>query len=313
MTEFIKSLLAISVLLFPIASMLRVGLSFTIRQIIGPLRYPDRVFRAFVANFILVPLLAVGISRLLALDPPLAAGMALVGTAAGAPFLLKLAQVANADVGLSATLLVLLMPLTIISMPLVVPLVVADVSVSAIRIAVPLILTLLLPLIIGLAVDSLLPRLAARLRPITGKTASVALLILVASTLALNGPLFGDLLGTGAITAAILLTAGGFGMGYLISSPGFSRRAVMGLGAGQRNIAAALIVASQDFDDPKTLVMVVSFSVVDLIVLFAIALILRRRSPPPSPSTREGRATPPPEPGAGESERSAPGDDSGQR
>ena len=68
-------------------------------------------------------------------------------------------------------------------------------------------------------------------------------------------------------------------MGCLISSPGFSRRAVMGLGAGQRNIAAALVVASQDFDNPKTLVMVVLFSVVDLMVLFPIALILRRRAP----------------------------------
>lgn len=279
MTEIIKALLAVSVLLFPIASMLGVGLSFTFRQIVQPLRYPDRVFRALVANFILVPLLALGISRLLALDPPLASGMALVGMAAGAPFLLKLTRAANADVSLSATLLLLLMPLTVIYMPLVVPLAVADASVSAAGIATPLILTLLLPLIIGHAVDSTLPRLAARLRLIAGRTSSVALFMLIASTLALNGPLFRDLVGTGAIIAAVLLTAGGFGMGYLISSPGFNRRAVMGLGAGQRNIAAALVAASQGFDNPKTLVMVVLFSVIDLMVLFPIALILRRRAP----------------------------------
>lgn len=280
MAELMKTIPTFSVLLFPIASMFSVGLSFTFRQIVRPLRYPDRVFRALVANFILVPLLALGISRLLALDPSLAAGMALVGTAAGAPFLLKLTGVANADVSLSATLLLLLMPLTVIYMPLVVPLVLVDVSVSVIRIAVPLILTMLLPLIIGHVVDSFLPRLATRLRPIAGILSSIALLTLIASTLAINGPLFRDLLGTGAITAAVLLTAGGFGMGYLISSPGFSRRAVMGLGAGQRNIAAALVIASQDFENPNTLVMVVLFSVIDLIVLFPIALILRRQSPP---------------------------------
>lgn len=297
MTELIKSLLAISVLLFPITSMLAVGLSFTFRHIVRPLRYPDRVFRALVANFILVPLLALGISRLLALDPSLAAGIALVGAAAGAPFLLKLTQVANADVSLGASLLVLLMPLTVIYMPLTVPLVVADASVNAIGIAVPLILTLLVPLIIGHTVDSFMPRLAARLLPIARTTSSISLLILIASTMALNGPLFRDLLGTGAVTAAILLTAGAFGMGYLISSPGFNRRAVMGLGAGQRNIAAALIVASQDFGDPKTLVMVVLFSVVDLAVLFPIALILRRRSPaPPKPPSEEGHAAPRREP-----------------
>jgi BASS family bile acid:Na+ symporter len=294
MTEIIKPLQAISVLLFPVASMLAVGLSFTFRQLAGPLRYPDRVFRALVANFILVPLLALGISRLLALDPSLAAGMVLVGMAAGAPFLLKLTQAANADVGLSASLLVLLMPLTVIYMPFVVPLVVADASVRALGIAVPLILTLLLPMVIGHTMDSFLPRLAARLRPIAGTTSSIALVVLIASTLVLNAPLFRDLLGTGAIAATVLLTAGGFGVGYLISSPGFNRRVVMGLGAGQRNIAAALVVASQDFDDPRTLVMVVLFSVVDLMVLFPIALILRRRSPTrPPPPTHGGHAAPP--------------------
>ena len=84
-------------------------------------------------------------------------------------------------------------------------------------------------------------------------------------------------------------------MGYLLSGPGFDQRAVMGFGAGQRNLAAALVVASQDFDDPKTLVMVVLFSIVGLLVLFAIALILRRRRPPlahgsPAAPSHEPRA-----------------------
>lgn len=289
MTELFKSLLHISVVVFPIASMLAVGLSYTLREIAGPLRHPDRVFRALVANFVLVPLLALGTARLLALEPGLAAGLMLVACAAGAPFLVKLSTVAKTDVGLSATLLVLLLPVTVLYMPLVVPLVVADASVNAARIAVPLIVTLLLPLVVGLIVDSILPRVAARLRPVATKTSSIALVVLIASTVLIHGRVFRDLLGTGAILAAILLTAGGFGMGYLLSSPGFDRRAVLGLGAGQRNIAAAMIVASQDFDDPKTLVMVVLFSVVDLLVLFPIAWLLGRRSPARlPPPTHEG-------------------------
>src|SRR5689334_10602152 len=124
MTQLFTSLLAIAVVVFPIASMLGVGLSYTLPQLAGPLRYPDRVFRALVANFVLVPLLALGLSRLLGLDPSLAAGLMLVGTAAGAPFVLKLTQAANADVRLSAALLVLLVPLTVVYMPVAVPLLV---------------------------------------------------------------------------------------------------------------------------------------------------------------------------------------------
>ncbi len=289
--DFIKSISDISVLLFPVASMFAVGLSFTFSQLIRPFRYPDRVFRAIVANFILVPLLALGISRLFSLDPPLAAGVLLVGTAAGAPFLLKLTQVANADVSLGASLLVLLMPLTVLFMPLVIPLIIADVSVNAIGIAIPLILTMLLPLIIGHTMDSLFPKLAVRILPIVNRISSIALLTLVVSTVLLNGSLFLEL-GTVAIAAAVLLTAGGFAMGYLISSQGFNRRTVMGLGAGQRNIAAALVVASQDFKDPKTLFMVVLFSVIDLLVLFPIALLLRRSSESSSPPKFKGRVAP---------------------
>ena len=44
---------------------------------------------------VIVPLLALGISRLLSLAPALAAGVMLVGTAAGAPFLIKLTQLSN--------------------------------------------------------------------------------------------------------------------------------------------------------------------------------------------------------------------------
>ncbi len=279
MKDLFEPLLAISVLVFPIASMLGVGLSYTVQEISGPLRRPDRIFRAIVANFVLVPLLALGISRLLDLEPSFAAGMALIGTAAGAPFLIKLTEVAKADAGLAATLLILLTPITVAYMPLVVPLVVEDASVSAIGIAWPLVLTLVAPLIVGLGVRSLRPAFASRAAGVASKISSVALVVLVISTIVTNAPLLRDLLGTGVIPAALLLTAGAFGMGFLLSSSGFNRRAVMGLGAGQRNVAAALIVASQDFDDPRTLVMVVVFSVVDLMVLFPIAGLLRRHSP----------------------------------
>src|SRR5690606_41940667 len=49
--------LQISTLVFPITSMLAVGLSYTVREVARPLRHPHRVFRALVANFVLVPLL----------------------------------------------------------------------------------------------------------------------------------------------------------------------------------------------------------------------------------------------------------------
>ena len=63
------------------------------------------IVRALIANFLLVPLLALGVSRLLSLDRPLEVGLLLLSSGAGAPFLIKLTQAAGGDVALSASLL----------------------------------------------------------------------------------------------------------------------------------------------------------------------------------------------------------------
>lgn len=81
---------SIATFVFSVSSMLSVGLAYRIGQIFGPLRDARAVFRAVVANFVLVPLLAVGIERAIPLDPPAALGLFLLAGAAGAPFLIKL-------------------------------------------------------------------------------------------------------------------------------------------------------------------------------------------------------------------------------
>lgn len=52
---------------------------------------------------------------------------------------------------------------------------------------------------------------------------------------------------------------------------------MLGLAAGQRHIAAATVVATEAFEDPDILVIVVTASLVDFAVLFPVAWILRPR------------------------------------
>lgn len=94
--------------------MLSVGLAYRLRLIVGPLREARAVFRELVANFVLVPLLAVGIERMIPMDPPPALGLFLLAGSAGAPFLIKLASAARSDQALSAALLLLLVPVTVV-------------------------------------------------------------------------------------------------------------------------------------------------------------------------------------------------------
>ena len=59
--------------------------------------------------------------------------------------------------------------------------------------------------------------------------------------------------------------------------PGAATRRVLALGTGQRNIAAALVVASESFSDPKVVVMVIVVTIVGLLTLVPICHVLAYR------------------------------------
>ena len=260
--------------MFAVTSMLSVGLGYSARQILDPLRNRRGVLRAVVTNFVIVPLLAFTVVQALSLERAPATGLILIGSAAGAPFVVKLTKIARGDMAFSATLLVLLLIVTIFYMPLFVPLVVPDVTVNAFDIGISLTLTMLLPLAIGHLIEAYAPSLAHRLVPLMGKLSSFSLVTLIAATFILYLPAIMSI-GTRAILGAALLTGGAFISGYFLINRSSHRRSVMGLGTAQRNIAAATVVA-QTFTDSGVLVMVVVTSLVDLAILFPIAWVLRR-------------------------------------
>jgi predicted Na+-dependent transporter len=96
------------VLVFVISSMLSLGLSLTTKQIIDPLRNVRLVALALVANFILVPVFAYALTLILPLNESITIGLILLSTAAGAPFLPKLVEVAKGNITFSVGLMVLL-------------------------------------------------------------------------------------------------------------------------------------------------------------------------------------------------------------
>src|SRR5947207_3409022 len=120
--ELLSKAVPITMLAFVVSSMLAVGLSLTFQQIVAPLRNGKLVFLALLANFVLMPLGALAIATLLRLDQPLGIALLLLGAAAGAPFLPKLAGIAKGNLAFAVGLMVLLMVLTVAYMPLVLPL-----------------------------------------------------------------------------------------------------------------------------------------------------------------------------------------------
>ena len=66
------------------------------------------------------------------------------------------------------------------------------------------------------------------------------------------------------------------------------QRSVLGLGTAQRNLSAAIVVAAQNFgDDPEVITMVMVVDVLGLVLLFAAAGELGKRSLARSPAGPE--------------------------
>src|SRR3954453_13091670 len=268
--EFLSKIVPIAMLLFVVSSMLAVGLGLTTPEILAPLRNVRLVLFALIANFVLMPLSAILISRMLQLDEPLGVGLLLLGVAAGAPFLPKLAGVAKSNLAFAVGLMVLLMVLTVGYMPLVMPLLLHGVAIDPMEIARSLVLLMLLPLAIGLAVRARYAAAAGRATPVLNRVSTLSLALMIVLMLVTNIRNIIDLFGTRGVLASIVFLLVGFGLGWLLGGPARDTRSVLAMGTAQRNIAAALVVAWQNFDEPRVLVMVVVVAIVGMLLLMPL-------------------------------------------
>jgi BASS family bile acid:Na+ symporter len=275
--ELLQKATSVAMLIFVLSSMLAMGLGLTVSQIITPLRHARLVVLSLLANFVLMPLAAIALAALLRLDQPLGVGLLLLGTAAGAPFLPKLAQIAEGNLAFAVGLMVLLMVVTVGYLPLVLPVLLPGVSVNPAKIARSLFLLMLLPLAGALAIKARFAVAAARTKAVLDRVSNLSLMLLVVLITAANINNVLAVFGTHGILAGLLFIAVGFGMGWLLGGPGMDTRRVLALGTAQRNIAAALVVGSQSFRDPKVVVMVVVVAIVSLLVLMPLSRLLAKR------------------------------------
>jgi BASS family bile acid:Na+ symporter len=274
--ELMQKLVPVCMLGFVLSSMLSMGLGLTLGEIATPLRSVRRVVMSLLANFVLVPLVALGLAALLRLDEPFGVGLLLLGSAAGAPFLPKLTQLAKGNLAFAVGLMVLLMVITVGFLPLVLPLLLSGVSVDSAKIARSLFLLMLLPLAAALVVKARFPAAAARTRPILDRISNLSLILFTLLLITVNVNNVLAVFGTRAILAGLLFIIISFGIGWLLGGPEPDARRVLALGTAQRNIAAALVVAAQSFEDPKVVVMVIVVAIVGLLILMPLS---RRLAP----------------------------------
>lgn len=292
MAALLTTLSNVFTLTFSVTIMLAMGLSLTVAQIVAPLRNARLVALALVANFVVVPAAAFLLSRVIPLERDLQIGLILFGTAAGAPFLPKLAQLAKGNVAFAVGLMTLLMVVTVVCLPLLLPLLLPGVRVNAGQIALTLVLEMLVPLAIGLFVKARYADAAAALQPPIAQISNVSLVLLLVLMLGLNFSKVLGLLGSGAILAILLLIGVAVAAGYFLGGTAVDTRHVLVLGTGQRNVVAGFVIATGSFaSQPDVLTLLAAASLISLIVLMPLAAELGRRAQT-TPASVRGSATP---------------------
>jgi predicted Na+-dependent transporter len=292
LNDFFSAIAGISGLLFVVTSMLAMSLSLSVTQMTQPLKNVRLVILALLANFVLVPLLAFAIIKIIPMDQSLQIGVILLGTAAGAPFIPKLVQGAKGNVAYAVGLMFLIMVVTIFFLPIILPVLLPGVEINPWDIAKSLIVTMLIPLVIGMLIKSHSPDVAEHWAPVMQKISGLSILVLLVVGLGLNVSNIIGFIGTRGIGAMIILILGALLIGLLFGGRDPGVRSAMGLSTANRNGAAALLIATQNFSGTNTLPFVLVGTVLMLLILLPVAKRMGASTEAPASEAATGTATP---------------------
>jgi len=270
--QFMDTTFPLLVLLFTVSNLAAMGLQVKVPQVAVALRNKKAMALIFVWGWVVGPALGYLITRVLPLEEPYIIVVLLASLAPCAPFLQQMVAKAGGDMGFAGALIPVVAVGTVALMPVMAPLLIKGLTVSAWALAKPLLLTILLPLIVGAVIRHYADVAATRIFPALGVLAKLSTLATIVWCLVIYGQ---GMLNTAGEFALLSMTVFMLGMGLLTYRVGFgmrqNQRSVMALGMGTRNVAAVLAAALAIPDaDPRILVMTIMWTLWS-VVLAAIA------------------------------------------
>ena len=277
MKEVLEVVVDVLMFAFVAGSMITSGLGLTIPQIIEPFKNKKMVMLSLIANFILVPLFAFGIVRILPVSEGVRIGIILLAVSGGAPFIPKIVETAKGRVGGAVGLMLLLLIVTIILMPLVVPLIFHGASISSWNIAKTLIYSMLIPLFIALFVKARFSDIAIRIQPFFAKLTNITVLVLFLAIVYLDIEVIAS--NVSALPVILIFFLGAFGIGYLTGGKSRNARIILSVGTGLRNPTVAILVAGQYFSsEPMAAITPLLVIIIGLLIMIPLATRIGKKA-----------------------------------
>ncbi|MDA9301127.1 bile acid:sodium symporter family protein [bacterium] len=197
--------------------MFMMGLTLTRDDAQRIARDPRPVAVGVALQFLLMPILALTLAKLLQLSTPLTVGMVLVGSCAGGTASNVICFLARGDVALSVSMTFVSTLIGVVATPLLSQFYLAEqVAVDELAMIESLLQIVFVPVISGFCFRAMLPRLSAALQPALPLFSVICILLIIGIVVALNAP---QLRGIGPliVLAVILHNALGIAGGFTLS------------------------------------------------------------------------------------------------
>jgi BASS family bile acid:Na+ symporter len=265
--------------------MVTVGLRVTFGELVETARSWRLVTRAALANYVLVPAVAIALLLLFQAPPLVVAGFLVLAVCPGAPYGPPFTGIAHGNVPMAAGLMVILAGSSAVVSPLLLRVLLPWLSdgetprVDAAGMIGALLITQLLPLLAGLLLKHLRPQLATRLvNPfeLVSKILNVSVLgvILAAQFHALMEIRLAAFSGMLALLIASLI------IGWLAGGPDREGRKTMALTTSLRNAGVGLVIATGSFAGTPAVLAVLAYGIIAVLGSLIVALWWGRRAPP---------------------------------
>lgn len=275
-----QDIFGIVAILYCVANLGSMGLELNLTETMKALRSPRLVILTLIWSWVIGPLLAILIIKILPLSEAHGAGLLLFSLAPTAPMLPILIRKAKADMDISAAMMPVAVVGTVILMPLLAPVLIPGVSVSSLALAKQLVLTVLLPLVAGVLIMVFAKKTGTTVFPYVKKLAGLTTLLLLGFTMVMYWRELLHALGSFAVAAQVLFTViiafGAYLLGFGMKQ---TQRSALALGVCSRN-GGAMFVAFTTFpvQDPNVLVMLLLAVPVPVIVWLILARYFASRA-----------------------------------
>ena len=232
------------------AVMFGMGLTLRARDFLPVFTHPFDVAVGFLAQFTVMPLIALALTKCLALPPELAFGVILVGCAPGGTASNVVAYLARGDVALS----VAMTSCSTLAAPLATPFLVwlcvgKSVEVDALGMALSTVKVVLLPIVLGIAANEFFPKACAKTAKAMPAFSALSVVAIVAAVVAVNAAAIRSNFGW-VVVVVILHNLLGMGWGWLVARlAGLSaaKRRTLAIEVGMQNSGLAVSLATLHF------------------------------------------------------------------